>query len=121
VSGAAKMTVKGSSALKKHLKGERLTQRNAIEAKCCDCVGNYLDGREDCGVIECPLHPWMPYRKGRVRPKKSRKPRTNTPRNGRTRPQKSGKPRASTLQNKDVKRTGGVKRTKKKKPKIPLT
>lgn len=91
------MTVKGSSALKKHLKGERLTQLNAIEAKCCDCVGNYLDGREDCGVIECPLHPWMPYRKGRVRPKKSRKPR------------------AGILRKKDIKRTGGVKRAKKKK------
>jgi hypothetical protein len=87
------MTVKGSSALKKHLKGERLTQRNAIEAKCCDCVGNYLDGQEDCGILECPLHPWMPYRKGRVRPKKSKKPRVSSPRS------------------KDIKRV--VKRTKK--------
>jgi hypothetical protein len=106
------MTVKGSSALKKHLKGERLTQRNAIEAKCCDCVGNYLDGQEDCGILECPLHPWMPYRKGRVRPKKSKKPRTSSPRKGMMRPKKSMKPRVSSPRSKDIKR--GVRRTKKK-------
>ena len=51
----------GKSNLIKHLKGKRLTQRQAILAKCCDCMGYYVDGRNDCEMPECPLYPFMPY------------------------------------------------------------
>jgi hypothetical protein len=52
----------GRAALAKHLSGARLTQQQAIHAKCCDCSGYYRDGRIDCRVSSCPLYPWMPYR-----------------------------------------------------------
>lgn len=47
-------------------RGKRLTGGQAILAKCADCMGDYIDGREDChgdglqGGI-CPLYAFMPY------------------------------------------------------------
>jgi len=41
--------------------GDRLTQRQAILAKCAECMGNHIDGRIDCQMPECPLYPFMPY------------------------------------------------------------
>ena len=52
----------GKKHILRYLKGERLTQREAILAKCCDCCGHYIDGREDCQVPLCSLYPFMPYR-----------------------------------------------------------
>lgn len=52
----------GPTLLDAHRKGGRLTQRQAILAKCADCMNNYVDGREDCRITACPLYPWMPYR-----------------------------------------------------------
>lgn len=52
----------GATQLRRHLAGKRLTQRQAILAKCCDCMGYYVDGRRDCRIPECSLHPLMPYR-----------------------------------------------------------
>lgn len=46
------------------LKGEILTMRESILANCYQCTGFYLDGRKDCEVGGCPLHLFMPYRKG---------------------------------------------------------
>jgi len=42
----------------------------AILAKCADCMGDYIDGRESCGGNElqggaCPLWPFMPYNENR--------------------------------------------------------
>ena len=53
----------GNLNLERHLAGVRLTQRQAIHAKCCDCNNRYVDGPEDCRIPKCPLYPWMPYRK----------------------------------------------------------
>jgi hypothetical protein len=53
---------KGSAALDRHRQGERLTPMNAIYAKCAECMADYIDGRVDCGVTGCPLHPFQPYR-----------------------------------------------------------
>ncbi len=58
----------GKGHLLRYLSGERLTQRQAILAKCCDCCGHYVDGRYDCDVPLCPLYPIMPYQ-GKMRPK----------------------------------------------------
>jgi hypothetical protein len=44
------------------MKGDVLTQRQVILAKCCECMGYYIDGRECCGIQTCPLYPFMPYK-----------------------------------------------------------
>lgn len=46
------------------LNGEKLTLKQAILANCYCCMGYYFDGKVDCKVLTCPLHPAMPYRKG---------------------------------------------------------
>ena len=54
-------------------KPERLTPRErakrnptslkaAILAKCYECCGEYADGRWDCGITDCSLYRWMPYK-----------------------------------------------------------
>ncbi len=53
---------RGNKEFKKHEMGDRLTQRQAILAKCADCVGFYVDGKVDCQMPDCPLYPFMPYR-----------------------------------------------------------
>jgi hypothetical protein len=58
-------TAKGQKELIKHLEGERLTLQQAIYAHCCDCMGFYADGKVDCAMIHCPLHPFMFYNKNR--------------------------------------------------------
>jgi hypothetical protein len=52
----------GKTNLVKHLKGERLTQRQAILAKCCDCMCYHADGRLDCRMPHCSLYPFRPYK-----------------------------------------------------------
>jgi hypothetical protein len=56
---------RGNKELKKYEMGDRLTQRQAILAKCADCMGYYFDGRLDCSLSECPLYPYMPYRENK--------------------------------------------------------
>ena len=41
---------------------EKLTRSNAMLAKCHECCGEYADAKEDCRVLGCPLHEWMPYK-----------------------------------------------------------
>ncbi len=53
--------MRGQKELKKHENGERLTLKQMILAKCCECMGKYIDGRSDCFIPECPLYPKMPY------------------------------------------------------------
>ena len=45
-------------------RGEALTMKESILANCYQCAGFYMDGRKDCEVEGCPLHVFMPYRKG---------------------------------------------------------
>lgn len=58
-------TARGKSELVKHLKGERLSLRQAVLARCYDCMGFYADGKVDCNIPHCPLHPFMAYNEGR--------------------------------------------------------
>lgn len=53
---------KGRSELLKYLKGQRLKASEAIRAKCYDCTGGYKDGKFDCGVQNCSLYLFMPYK-----------------------------------------------------------
>ena len=57
---------RGKSTYLRYLDGERLTQREAILAKCAECCGGYQDGRLDCRMPACPLYPFMPYREDRA-------------------------------------------------------
>lgn len=41
----------------------KISRRYAIEAKCHDCQGAYIDGKHDCEIVMCSLYPFMPYRK----------------------------------------------------------
>ena len=50
---------KGQTFLIKHLEGKRLTQRQAIGARCYDCDGMGESG--ECDTKECSLHPYSPY------------------------------------------------------------
>ena len=52
----------GKTNLVKHLQGERLTQRQAILAKWCSCMGYHSDGRLDCRMPHCSLYPFRPYK-----------------------------------------------------------
>ena len=52
---------KGSKELKAYQNGKKLSSKQSILAKCCDCMGNYADGKEDCKMTDCPLYPYMPY------------------------------------------------------------
>ena len=53
---------RGRKELIAHKEGKRLTQRQAIYAKCFDCMGGYIDGKTDCNMPHCSLHPFMRYR-----------------------------------------------------------
>ncbi len=53
---------KGFKEISKYSSGSRLTRKQAINAKCYDCMGGYVDGKVDCQIEDCPMYPWMPYR-----------------------------------------------------------
>ena len=51
----------GKLAFLRHQEGVRLTQKQAISAKCFDCDGMGDSG--ECLQDYCPLYPYSPYRK----------------------------------------------------------
>ena len=55
---------KGRKELIDHLQQKQLSAKEAIHAKCYDCLGMYADGKVDCDIPDCPLYPFMPYRAG---------------------------------------------------------
>jgi len=57
-------TARGKRELIGFLGGEALTTKERILANCYQCAGFYMDGRKDCEAEGCPLHVFMPYRKG---------------------------------------------------------
>ena len=54
-------TSSGRTQYLRFLRGEKLTYREGILAKCAECNCGYVDGQYDCGVLTCPLHQFMPY------------------------------------------------------------
>jgi hypothetical protein len=60
-------TARGQKELLKHLSGQRLTLKQAVYAKCYDCAGFYADGKVDCNMPHCSLHPFMAYNQNRVK------------------------------------------------------
>jgi hypothetical protein len=57
-------SAKGKTFLEQYARGKKLTQRQAILAKCYECMGGYVDGKRDCKINGCPLYPLMPYKGG---------------------------------------------------------
>ena len=55
-------TSKANTFLRKYLEGEELSKRQAIEAKCSDCMGYWEEGRFDCRMKHCSLYPYSPYK-----------------------------------------------------------
>ncbi len=53
---------KGKTLLLKYLDGGRLNSSQSIYAKCCDCMGYFIDGRDDCEIPTCSLYPFYPYK-----------------------------------------------------------
>ena len=54
---------RGKTLLLKYMEGRKLRASEAILAKCAECMGLYVDGLVDCGVKDCPLFEWRPYKK----------------------------------------------------------
>lgn len=50
----------GRKDLIRHLEGKRLTQRQAIRAKCYDCNG--MGESNICDIEDCSLFGYSPYR-----------------------------------------------------------
>ena len=59
------VTAEGRRALMNYLKGRALTLKEAVLARCYDCMSYYADGIADCRAQDCPLYAYMPYRKVR--------------------------------------------------------
>jgi hypothetical protein len=58
-------TARGKNELLKHLSGQRLTFKQAICSKCYDCMNYFSDGKVDCNMPHCSLHPFMAYNQNR--------------------------------------------------------
>lgn len=63
---------KGKRHMISYLEGKRLSPSQAILANCYQCLGFYIDGKQDCEIPDCPLYPFMPYRKGVEKVKRAR-------------------------------------------------
>jgi len=51
----------GRTHLQTYLSGGKVNLREAIQAKCYDCMGFYEDGIADCEQKNCALYPFHPY------------------------------------------------------------
>jgi len=66
-------TAQGKKEYVKYLEnGQKLSHKQAILANCYQCLGFYVDGRHDCEIPDCPLYPFMPYRKDAEKVKRAR-------------------------------------------------
>ena len=54
--------------------GEALKPRDAIQAKCSECMNEYADGVIDCEIVTCALYPYQP-RSSKPYKRKARKPK----------------------------------------------
>ena len=48
--------VKGKKEYLRFLKGEYLPNSEAIAAHCYWCMNYYIDSRDNCGDVDCPLY-----------------------------------------------------------------
>lgn len=57
------LQAKGRTELIAHLQGQKLSRKQAMDAKCYDCMGFYADGRQDCKVKDCPMYGYRTYQR----------------------------------------------------------
>jgi len=55
-------SAKGKAEIMRQRSGKRLSYKQAVLAKCYECMGYYADGKLDCEIPDCPLYGFMPYR-----------------------------------------------------------
>ncbi len=66
-------TAKGKNEYLEYLEtGNKLPPTKAIKAHCYHCLNLFLDGKIDCEIRDCPLYPYMPYRKEKTKAKRVR-------------------------------------------------
>ena len=53
--------VQGKNEYLKFLRGEQITRREAMLAKCYECTCYYDDTERDCLIPDCPMYPYHPY------------------------------------------------------------
>lgn len=53
---------RGRKELIKHLKGGKITRKQAMDAMCFQCMGYFSEGRQDCKTPECPMFNFRPYK-----------------------------------------------------------
>ena len=69
-------TAKGKNEYLSYMEhGTKLSHKQAILANCYQCLGFYMDGKNDCEIPDCPFYPYMPYRKGVEKVKRARSER----------------------------------------------
>lgn len=54
--------IRGRDELIQYLRGGRITHKQAVLAKCYECMGYCADGKVDCEIADCPLYLFNPYR-----------------------------------------------------------
>jgi hypothetical protein len=64
---------RGQKELIKHLRGNKLTLRQAVNAQCYDCSGFFCDGKVDCCLPHCPLYPFMFYNEKKAKKKTTKR------------------------------------------------
>jgi len=64
------MKIKGHKEYKAFKAGKKLTFKQAILAQCYVCNGEEGSGI-DCQGVNCPLYPFHPYNKNRLKRQKS--------------------------------------------------
>jgi len=58
----------GRAEMIKFLEGKPLTRSQSIRAMCYACMGYYGDeGGCDCEIPNCPLYPYQPYSKNKMK------------------------------------------------------
>ena len=70
------LRARGKSELVRHLEGGRLIFKEAIYANCYDCMGFFMDGRNDCELLRCPLYPFMIFNRQKGKRSSRRVPET---------------------------------------------
>lgn len=56
------INTRGKTEYLKYLRGGKLTRKEAMLARCYDCMGYFVDGRADCMTPSCPMYSFMIFR-----------------------------------------------------------
>ena len=57
-----KQSHQGQRPYKDHIDGKTITRKEAMLAKCYECMGFYQDGKQDCKGKSFPLYQFYPYK-----------------------------------------------------------